>query len=192
MIAAISLVACSESNEEKAEKLIKKEMNKILVNIDSYEPIVTNLDTAYAPLMTADMFDFMNSLPNKIELYAKLQEDIKDAERKMDIFQSVSQIEYNQYKEQYESSYKRFKDLEAELTKKNQEVEAKAKEEKVFNGFLAGHKYRYVTKDGEKTIGQLLFLINKDFTSIDAMMDLEDEKMQSIFELYNINITSGK
>lgn len=186
MIAVISLVACSESNEKKAEKLIKKEMNKVLVNIDTYEPIETVMDSAFAPLMTAENLNILSKLPAQIELYTKLQDEVTDAEIKMNISKSINSSEYNRCKEQYERSYGQLKDLESKMTALKDKIEQQTQEERIFNGYLVRHSYRYITKEGDKTIGQHLFLMDKDFTKVEVAMDLEDEKIKSMFELFNL------
>lgn len=59
----VLLVSCS-SNEDKANRLIKKEMKKTLFIADSYEPVETQLDSAFAPFDNPElferMFDFFN------------------------------------------------------------------------------------------------------------------------------------
>jgi hypothetical protein len=46
------LFSCSPSREEKAAEIAKSEMIKILYNAGSYEPIETQIDSAFTSIYT--------------------------------------------------------------------------------------------------------------------------------------------
>ena len=48
-------------------------------------------------------------------------------------------------------------------------------EKPTFNGYQVLHQYRYTKTDGTKTIGKHVFLMNKNLSEVEAMLDLEDE-----------------
>lgn len=193
IIATLSFVSCSESNEEKAEKLIKNEMNKVLVNIDTYEPIETVIDSAYAPVMTADVFNKCFNLPKQLEMLFQLKKEAEEAYDMMNIYKSVpsrySGGEYDRYKNQYESASKKAEEMENRLKSLNDSIEELAKVEPYFNGYIINHKFRYVTKNGDKSIGTFLFLMNKDISAIEFMIDTEDENFKTMGELIQLNNT---
>lgn len=43
------LVACSQSQEQKAEVLIKESLKKSLYKPETYKPVETKVDSAFAP-----------------------------------------------------------------------------------------------------------------------------------------------
>lgn len=179
--------SCSVSNEERAEKLIKKELNKVIVNIDTYEPIETVVDSAFAPMITAGTLGILTGFPAQIELYSQLQNDVSKYQRLMSIYErpydAHSKVMYNQYKEEYESAKKRIEDLETKITDLTEKLQSLSQEQPYFNGYIVRHQYRYVDNNGNKTIGKLLFLMDKDFSTVDAMIDLEDEDFKALLEL---------
>ena len=185
-LSAICLTACQESKEVKAEKLIKKTLNGIIVNMDTYEPIETTLDSAFAPLQTAESIQRLAKLPSQMTLYYQLTQDVSSARERMalyeDSYSSYGREQYRKYKEEYESSKKRLDEMEADIQAYGEKMEQASNEEPVFSGYLARHQYRYVNKDGEKTIGYDLFFINQDLTAIEAMVDLDDEALKTILE----------
>lgn len=48
-LVAIVVVACGQSQEQKAESLIKEELKKSLYKPETYKPIETKVDSAFAP-----------------------------------------------------------------------------------------------------------------------------------------------
>ena len=191
MIAAIGLTACGKSNEEKANELIKKEMNKVIVNIDTYEPIETIVDSAFAPLMTAGFLNLLEGLPAQIKKYSSLQSDASQAQSLMSIYErqytAHDRVMYNQYKEQFESASKQMEEMESKLKTINERVEKATQEKPVFNGYIVRHQYRYTKEDGNKAIGKYTFLTNKDFSAIQAKLDMEDPEIKAMFEMFDIN-----
>ena len=62
------LGACSRTQEEKANLLIKEDIQKVLVKPDTYEPIETKLDSAFAPYETPE---FMENTLKCVQLFMK-------------------------------------------------------------------------------------------------------------------------
>lgn len=191
MIAAIGLTACGKTNEEKANELIKKEMNKVIVNIDTYEPIETIVDSAFAPTMTPEFFSLLEGLPAQMRKYLSLQSGVSEAQRLMSIYErpysAHDRVMYNQYKEQYESALRQLEELESKLKTINENVEKLNQEEPVFNGYRVNHQYRYTKEDGNKAIGKYIFLVNKDFSAIQAKLDMEDPDIKEMFEMFEMS-----
>ena len=46
---AVIVVACGQSQEQKAETLIKENLKKSLYKPESYKPVETKVDSAFAP-----------------------------------------------------------------------------------------------------------------------------------------------
>lgn len=186
IISALCFVACQESKEEKAEKLIKKAFNSIIVNIDTYEPIETTVDSAFAPMQTAETFQIIENTPSRIILYQELKDQMERTQSLMAIYESpyssYDKTQYMQYKEKYETAKKKLADMDEKSLALEKKFDEMSKQEPVFNGYLVRHKYRYVNKDGNKTIGEYLFLMNKELTEIEATIDLEDENIKAMIE----------
>ena len=191
ILAAVCLCACSESMEEKANKLIKKELNKVIVNIDTYEPIETQIDSAFAPLMTAEYFDILKAMPAQIRRLSGIMNEIDTAKRGMSLTQngyySFEREKYKEFKEQYESANNRLHELETKMEAVNERVNQMKEAEPVFNGYRVIHQYRYTKEDGTKTIGKHFFLMNKDFSAVETMLDMEDQDIKDILEMAEIN-----
>ena len=191
ILAAVCLCACSESMEEKANKLIKKELNKVIVNIDTYEPIETQIDSAFAPLMTAEMFDILKALPAQLRLFSGIMDEIERAKMGMSLnesrYYSFQRESYKEFKEQYESANNRLHELETKMEAVNERVNQMKQAKPVFNGYRVIHQYRYTKEDGTKTIGRHFFLMNKDFSAVETMLDMEDEDIKAMFEMAEMN-----
>ena len=191
IVFALCLVACQKSKEEKAEKLIKKDFNSVIVNIETYEPIETTVDSAFAPMQTAEIFHYVENLPSQLLLRHDLKNDMERAQRLMAIYEnpysSYGKTQYIQYKEKYETAKKKLDEMDEKDLAMFKKFEEMHKQEPVFNGYLVRHKYRYVNKEGNKTIGEHLFLMNKNLTEIEAKLDLEDENIKAMIEGFKIN-----
>ena len=48
-LVAIVMVACGQSQEQKAEYLIKESLKKSLYKPETYKPVETKVDSAFAP-----------------------------------------------------------------------------------------------------------------------------------------------
>lgn len=191
ILAAVCLCACSESMEEKANKLIKKELNKVIVNIDTYEPIETVIDSAFAPLMTAESFNIISVLPAQLSAFSDLENEVNKLKSLMSIYErpysAYEREQYRQYKEQYENASKRLEDFESKMHSIIQTIKDNNEAEQVFNGYRVEHQYRYTTKDGNKTIGKQIFLVNKDISAVEAKLDLENEDLKNFLEAIEVN-----
>ena len=183
IVVAICLTACGDSKEVKAEKLAKKALNSVIVNMDTYEPIETKIDSAFAPLSSPEVFRFYEQLPDQMRLFFDYQDEAKrlkttiDLQEELDL--SLGRNIYNQNKEDYENALKKIKEYDEKMEAFVKDMNQKAKEKPVFNGYRVKHTYRYVTKEGDKTIGHCLFLMNKDLTKVESMIDLDDEVIKA-------------
>lgn len=191
IFAAVCLSACSESMEEKANKLIKKELSKVIVNIDTYEPIETLIDSAFAPIVTAETYSILEALPAQIKRLAEFGDEADKAKIGMSLnesrFYSFQRENYIKFKDQYESASKKYDELESKLKTINERFSKMTEEKPTFNGYQVLHQYRYTKTDGTKTIGKHVFLMNKNLSEVEAMLDLEDEDIKAMFEAFKLN-----
>ena len=56
------LVACSQSQEKKAEALIKESLKKSLYKPETYKPVETKVDSAFAPYDDPAFFEELAEL----------------------------------------------------------------------------------------------------------------------------------
>lgn len=184
--AVLFLTACGDSTEEKAEKLAKKALNGVIVNIETYEPIETKVDSAFAPLMTPETFEFYAQMPSQMRTYASWQEEAAHAKRTMSIYgsshYSYDMERYQRASEDYEMYSQKIAQYEEKLQKFFQKMEQYSKEEPVFSGYKVRHKFRFVNNEGQKSIGEYMFFMNKDLTAVESMIDLEDEFIKAMVQ----------
>ena len=57
----------------------------------------------------------------------------------------------------------------------------------VFRIFALNKIGQYTKEDGTKTIGKHFFLMNKDFSAVETMLDMEDQDIKDIFEIAEMN-----
>lgn len=189
--AVLCLTACGDSKEEKAEKLAKQALNGVIVNIDTYEPIETKVDSAFAPMETAEVFNFFAQMPVQMRLYISSQDKADEAKRIMSIYanpySSYDVERYNSAKDDYEKYSRRVAEFEEKMQSFSQNMERLSKEEPVFCGYKVRHKFRFVSKEGDKTIGEYAFLMNKDLTEVESMIDLEDDVIKAMVQMSKMN-----
>lgn len=185
-------VSCSKSNQEKAEDLIKKELNKVIVNFDSYEPIETKVDSAFAPIHTVETCKYLEGVYDKMTLLLELAKEVEVAKDMMDSYAGsfYSSKYYNKYKKEYESKNLLLDSLTSKFEEEVNKISNNQSEGPVFNGYMATHQYRYTTKDGKKTIGRGFFLFNKEIDKVEYYIDLEDEKIKQVLELTDLGNSS--
>lgn len=184
--ATILLAACTETKEVKAEKLAKQTLNGFIVNMDTYEPIETRVDSAFAPLTSLEVFEYIAQLPQQLKKYESWQHKVDNAKTTLRAYANprypYERYSYNDAKENYDKYSKYMAEFEEKMKDFNNDLEEKSKEEPVFCGYLVRHKYRFVSKEGEKTIGQHLFFMNEDLTKVESMIDMNDEYIKSMME----------
>ncbi len=187
-VATLLLASCVKSPEEKADALIKDEMQKTLFHPDTYAPSETKMDSAFAPTDDPEFYE-------KCLKYAKL---------------SVVADKYNREAEMHKSLMNSFEKLQFAINDYNEEKakydEAVAKKEKAMNemsamvpglletmakartfiGFKAVHSYRAENNDGQTVGGQMKFLFDKDVKDIVASYDMESEEYVAVEYLQKV------
>ena len=80
---AVIMVACSQSQEQKAEALIKESLKKSLYKPETYKPVETKVDSAFAPYDDPAFFEELAELGKMNNEYAELEEKAKHAKSSM-------------------------------------------------------------------------------------------------------------
>ena len=182
-------VSCTFTQEQKVNKLIKEEMNKTLVNIDSYDPVEMQIDSAFTPY---DDPTFLNDLKEMGEESKSLFMMSKDAERAksmMDLYEEMNMPYYrNQYlknKEEYDAFLKTMKDFQSKWEKRMLSYKPLFDKSPSFVGYKVRHKYRYVNDSYQTVFGNMLFIIDKDMKHVLFSCDLESIEYDAIKKAIN-------
>ena len=99
LVAVFMLTACSQSKEKKAEALIKKEMKKSLYKPETYVPVETKVDSAFAPMDSPEVFEMLFQLQESSQEISGLNSKLKSAMLSM----SINSYPY------YQSAYEKYK-----------------------------------------------------------------------------------
>lgn len=182
--------SCGKSPEEKADELIKAELRKSLYKPDSYNPIETKLDSAFAPYDDPVLFEKMMETVKIGAEIKGLDHDMKQAKSTMSIWSgpyidSYGRNEYNEAKEEYDKANAEKEKLTEKGKKKLEEIVNLLKQERKFIGYLATHNYRADNNAGNTLIGNTVFIIDKEFKEILFRCEVEEynQMQQTIEEL---------
>lgn len=183
LISVLAVVACS-SKEDKANKLIKDYMYKHLHDFKSYEAIETKVDTLYnTPLSDKECISLGNTANVILGHISDYGKEAESDERSMEIWAGGwSSTSHNEYTKAYKSwlnnkineTTERITYLTAakEILEKTKGLDGK---EQV--GWLVTHTFRSNTLGGNSSLGNYIFLMDKDFKNILANYDDDDEDL---------------
>ena len=186
VIGIVTLASCSKSPEDKANALIKEELNKVLYHAETYDPVETVLDSAFYPLDSPELFE-------QIEVITKLsldleeqQNEAKSAKSSMAIwdhpYQSAfARNQYNENKEKYEKASEKVEKLMGEIAPKMLQLSAMLDEKPRFIGYKALHSYRAQNNGGNVNFGHSFFLFDPKLEKVIYSCDREkyDEYVES-------------
>ena len=176
------LVACSQSQEQKAEALIKESLKKSLYKPETYKPVETKVDSAFAPYDDPAFFEELAELGKMNSEYEDLEEKAKRAKSSMAIWSGPYQTaygrnEYQEAKEEYDKANAQIEKLKTKGKKQYEKVVSMLQSERKFIGYKALHNYRADNNAGNTLIGNTIFFINQNFTEVRYSME-EDEYEQ--------------
>lgn len=173
------MVACSQTPEQKAEVLIKDQLKKTLYNPDTYKPVDTKVDSAFAPYDDPETFAAIKDLMTVSNEAMSLEEEMQDNKKHMAIYSgpyqsALDKIEYAEAKEKLEENSAQHEKMMKKVQEKMQDVVAKFKAERKFIGFKAIHNFRADNNAGNTLIENQIFYMDKDMNNIIYTMG-EDE-----------------
>ena len=201
----ITLYSC-QTNEQKANKLIRTHMQNSLYDYASYKPMQTRIDT----LRAAEMF---RDLMPQVEIYVETQSKIKAIDNKIEDanrnvrraksnmewkksmlqygFSSYYKAEYENAKEEYKSAREKLEELKTERVENEQKIDdVKATIIEIFSksneyedyGWLIDHSFKCNTMGGFPSVGHEIFLVDKEFRTIYYNNDAEDATLPKTLE----------
>ena len=173
------LVACSQSQEQKAEVLIKESLKKSLFKPETYKPVETKVDSAFAPYDDPSFFEELAELGKMNSEYEELEEKAKRAKSSMAIWSGPYQTaygrnEYQEAKEEYDEANAKIDKLKTKGKKQYEKVISMLQGERKFIGFKALHNYRADNNAGNTLIGNTIFFIDENFTEVQYSMEAEE------------------
>ena len=185
-----SLTAC-KSKEDKALALIDKQMFSSLYDYESYQPVETQIDSAFncaefnegvitLAMIAADDFDEFNDE----------NDEMQDALRSMrlwsDSYSSYGRSEFRDAKEEAEEHLQNIKDLAKSLAQEMTGIRAQIDSlDNQFCGWKVTHKFRCKTKGGNSTLGTYIYIFDKDVKNILYKEDTEDEDLMKAKVIIN-------
>ena len=173
------LVACSQSQEQKAEVLIKESLKKSLYKPETYKPVETKVDSAFAPYDDPAFFGELAELGKMNSEYEELEEKAKRAKSSMAIWSGPYQTaygrnEYQEAKEEYDEANAKIDKLKTKGKKQYEKVISMLQGERKFIGFKALHNYRADNNAGNTLIGNTIFFIDENFSEVQYSMEAEE------------------
>lgn len=178
-LVAVVMAACGQSQEQKAEALVKESLKKSLYKPETYKPVETKVDSAFAPYDDPAFFEELAELGKMNSEYVELEDKAKRAKSSMAIWSgpyqtSYDRNEYQEAKEEYDKANAKMEKLKTKGRKQYEKVAKMLQESRKFIGFKAVHNYRADNNAGNTLIGNTIFFIDKDFEEVTYSMDLEE------------------
>ena len=186
---SIALMAsCSvKTNEEKARELIEPELKANLINPESYEFAKLQLDRCYSDDVQRSPLIILFSL-KAAKLYNEYKgyvEEVDNAKSASDFYSSTGSSMFKQdaakNKANLEKAQRKADDAKQkilQLYKDNKTMFESFKNRKhELAGWAATLAYRAETAGGMKTMGTILYFLDKDFKEIVACITEEDQEL---------------
>lgn len=179
VLLAAMMVACGQSHEQKAETLIKESLKKSLYKPETYKPVETKVDSAFAPYDDPAFFEELAELGKMNSDFHDLEEKAKHAKSSMSIWSGPYQSafarnEYQEAKVEYEDANAKMEKLKTKGRKQYEKVIDMLQANRKFIGYKAIHNYRADNNAGNTLIGNTIFFIDADFKEIKYSMEVEE------------------
>ena len=177
----ILAIACNQTPEKKAEKLIKDSIQKTLILPDSYQSVETIIDSAYSPFSDPAFIDSVFDLFKKWGDLKECEVLVKKEKSMMSILSSpmssFGRSQYKQAKERYEEILEIYDKLNNRYQSVEDKVHPRMFEAPSFIGYVVHHRYRSSDNDGDVQLTGRYYLLDSDMLSIKASWD-EDQYNQ--------------
>ena len=175
---AMVMVSCSKSKEQKAEALVKESVKKVLFKPETYKPVETKVDSAFAPYDDPGFFKELAELEAINSDYEELVLNAKHAKSSMSIWSgpyqtSFGRNEYQEAKGDYEEANAKIEKLKKKGRKQYEKVVQLLQASPKFIGYKVVHSFRADNNDGDTLMGEFVFIIDKNFEEIIYSMEAE-------------------
>lgn len=181
------LVACG-GREKRAEKIAEETVVKTLYYPDTYEPVETVVDSAFVSIYTnqealAAAYEIIDLKQEREHLQMDYSSALSSVSLWKDSWGSYSREQYRQAKEELADAERKLKDCEADLKKQKTIIRTcyEAINEGEFFGWGIAHRFRAENGNGNKLIGDVLILTDKDMENVVNVFTSDE------FDDHNIN-----
>lgn len=182
LLVIVSLIISScKSKEEKAQEIIKEEMFKTLYDFDSYEPIETKVDSSFYSIYTDTAilkygYIISEMQKEREENLDKVESAISNMKIWSGSYSSLGRNEFTKAKAEGEKFMDRANtNLKMIIIASDSIKKLSANTKNEFNGWKVTHKFRAKTKGGNSTIGNYIYIMDKDMKNIIYQEDTEDK-----------------
>lgn len=178
-LVAVMATACSLSKEQKAEDLIRESLKTSLYKPETYKPVETKVDSAFAPYDDPAFFEVLMELDKLISEYDELEAKVKYAKSLMARCSGPYQSEfdrnnYREAKENFDDAKLKIEKIRKKVKRQYEKVVSMLQVSKKFVGYKAIHNYRAENNAGNTLIGDMIFIIDKDFKEVLFSLEVED------------------
>ena len=181
------LVACG-GREKRAEKIAEETVVKTLYYPDTYEPVETVVDSAFVSIYTnqealAAAYEIIDLKQEREHLQMDYSSALSSVSLWKDSWGSYSREQYRQSKEALADAERKLKDCEADLKKQKTIIRTcyETINEGEFFGWGIAHRFRAENGNGNKLIGDVLILTDKDMENVVNVFTSDE------FDDHNIN-----
>jgi len=184
-------VACSQTDKDRAEALIKDALQLELYNPDTYKPVDTHLDSAFAPYDDPAFFDQVEALVTLQLNIQQLDSNLRAAKDTMALLtvpmSDTDEQKYEEARGKYESSMAELDEVRLKGDSLLVDIVRTLQRERRFIGYKVVHAYRADDSAGNMQAGNTVFLIDSLFSRVVYSLELTSyEKIQKIIaELKN-------
>lgn len=178
---ALFFISCSQSQEDKANAVIKAELRKSLYLPDSYKPIDTKVDSAFAPLDSPELFEKLDEFGKIAREVSELDSEIKSAKSSMSIWSgsdrsAFARNEYNEAKEKYDKANEKIITLQEKGRTKLKELYEIMSQNRKFIGYRITHNYRADNNAGSTLIGNDIFILDPELKEVLYHCEVDEYK----------------
>ena len=190
VFATIVFWGCAVSPEKKASSIIENAIKNSLYHPESYDPIGTKIDSAFAPFDLPDFYEKTLKLSQIGAEIEDLDRDLRFAKSSMAIWNDRSTAfaknEYNEAKNKYEKCSSQIEALHLKAEKLSEEMKAIIEQGRHFIGWKATHSYRAKNNAGQTLIGETVFILDAEMTRVLAGYDSESVEYQTVQKIYEM------
>lgn len=187
LMVAPLLVACG-GREKRAEKIAEETVVKTLYYPDTYEPVETVVDSAFVSIYTnqealAAAYEIIDLKQEREHLQMDYSSALSSVSLWKDSWGSYSREQYRQAKEELADAEKKLKNCEDDLKKQKAIIRTcyETINEGEFFGWGIAHRFRAENGNGNKLIGDVLILTDKDMENVVNVFTSDE------FDDHNIN-----
>ena len=194
--AALAFVGCTITPEKKASSIVEKAVKSSLYHPNSYDPIGTAVDSAFAPLDAPDFFEKTLKLYKLGLEMESCDREMKHAKSSMAIwsnpYSTFSRNEYNEAKEEYDKCVAKMESLQRKGEKLGDELKGIAEQGRNYIGWKVTHSYRAQNNAGQTLIDKSIFILSPEMDEILAAYNTNDGDYENVQMMYEMMIESAE